>query len=193
MTCGTNLNRRMFRFNGTYLAKQMQNDVLPPEAFPVLPVGTLEPLSRAYYKKRLLTAAAGSAFLLVVGSVPALLRWWGQPVPNWGLLAGWGMALGIAGLWLVVAHVGFKYQGYLVRQHDVTFQSGWLFRVRVTVPMARVQHSEIFRGPLDRWLGISTLRIYTAGSAGANLSIPGLEDQRAQSIRSILISHGAAH
>lgn len=152
-----------------------------------------QPLPRAYRKKRAAVAGIVSAVLVVLIAVPWTLLAFGVDVPaplRWGVsVAG---TLVAAGVWMQ-AEMGYRFMGYAVRRHDVTLKRGWLFRTRITVPMSRIQHSEIFRGPLDRWLGLSTLRIFTAGSSGANLSIPGLPDETAQAIRSALISHGAPH
>ena len=57
------------------------------------------------------------------------------------------------------------------------------------VPFSRIQHSEIQQGPLGRWLGHCTLKLYTAGASGANLEIPGLSMATARNIRRMLESH----
>ena len=103
--------------------------------------------------------------------------------------AGGGLDCGVGGL---LADRGYKRMGFLLREHDLTFQRGWLIRTQVTVPLARIQHSEVHRTPLDRWLGLSTLRIYTAGSSGANLSIPGLQAETAHALRTAILQDGTA-
>lgn len=170
-----------------------ENPELPPSALPRLADTAFQPLPRSYRKKRAVVAGIASALIAVLTAVPWVLLAFDVDVPPpafWGV--GVAGTIVVAGVWMQ-AEVGYRFMGYAVRRHDVTLKRGWLFRTRVTVPMSRIQHSEIFRGPLDRWLGLSTLRIFTAGSSGANLSIPGLPHETAQAIRSALISHGAQH
>lgn len=170
-----------------------ENPELPPSSLPRLDESTFQQLPRSYRKKRVVQAGIVSALLAVLAAVPWVLLAFDVEVPaplRWG--AGAAASVIAAIVWTQV-EVGYRFMGYAVRRHDVTLKRGWLVRTQITVPMSRIQHSEIFRGPLDRWLGLSTLRIFTAGSSGANLSIPGLPDETAQAIRSALISHGAQH
>lgn len=53
-------------------------------------------------------------------------------------------------------------------------RSGWIVQQTRITPLARVQTVDARRGPLARLLGLATLRITTASSAGA-ISITGLD------------------
>ena len=169
------------------------NAVIDPATLPKLALDAFQKLPPAYRKQRffiagLLSLSAWLVFFLALALSYFELEW-----PT-GMVVGIAIGAGAFSAWaFLLAEMGYRNMGYLLRQHDISYRSGWLLRSQVTVPMSRIQHSEIFRGPLDRWLGLSTLRIYTAGSSGANLSIPGLQDETAQAIRSTLISHGAQH
>jgi len=77
-------------------------------------------------------------------------------------------------------------RGVLLRERDLTFRSGFWVRETVTVPFNRIQHSEVSQGPLARAFGVCTLKLYTAGSSGANLRVPGLDFERAQELRAYL-------
>lgn len=170
-----------------------ENPLIAEADWPKLAETPFKSLPAAYATQRRIVAALITLTLALAAAVPWVLAAFELGVPGsfkWGVLV--ASALLAGGVW-VNAFTGYRYMGYAVRRHDVTFKSGWLFRTRITVPMSRIQHSEIFRGPMDRWLGLSSLRIYTAGSSGANLTIPGLPDETAQAIRSTLISHGAPH
>jgi len=90
------------------------------------------------------------------------------------------------GIWAMEELRGFPIRGVLVRDHDLTFRSGYWVREMVTVPFNRIQHSEVSQGPLARAFGVCTLKLYTAGSSGANLRVPGLDFARAQQLRAFL-------
>ena len=69
----------------------------------------------------------------------------------------------------------------------VVWRGAWWHR-EVWIPMARLQHLDIKRGPLERWLGLATLELYTAGSHAYETRLPGLEPQQAQALRDGLLA-----
>jgi len=72
---------------------------------------------------------------------------------------------------------------YVVRADSLFLSRGVLTRVRTVVPYVRVQHIDTTRSPLERLLGLSTLVVYTAGSRGADVTIPGLTPERASTMQ----------
>jgi hypothetical protein len=69
-------------------------------------------------------------------------------------------------------------------QDDALFLNrGVLTRVRTVVPYVRVQHVDTQRSPFERLAGLSSVVIYTAGSRGADVTIPGLVPSRATSLQ----------
>ncbi len=69
---------------------------------------------------------------------------------------------------------------YEIRPLEVDLQRGLVSITRTLVPMARVQHVDTRRGPLQRRLGLSTVVFYTA--AGPN-EIPQLANETAADVR----------
>jgi len=72
---------------------------------------------------------------------------------------------------------------YVVRADSLYLTRGVLTRVRTVVPYVRVQHIDTTRSPVERLLGLSTLVVYTAGSRGADVTIPGLTPDRASTLQ----------
>ncbi|GAB7013015.1 PH domain-containing protein [Halolamina salina] len=72
---------------------------------------------------------------------------------------------------------------YVVRADSLFLSRGVFTRVRTVVPYVRVQHIDTTRSPLERLLGLSTLVVYTAGSRGADVTIPGLTPDRASTLQ----------
>ncbi|ERH10702.1 MAG: hypothetical protein J07HX64_02480 [halophilic archaeon J07HX64] len=72
---------------------------------------------------------------------------------------------------------------YQVREDSLYLERGVLVNRRTHVPYVRIQHLDTSRGPLERWLGLSTLVVYTAGSRGADISIPGLKPAEARDLQ----------
>ncbi|HEU0013675.1 MAG TPA: PH domain-containing protein, partial [Longimicrobium sp.] len=104
-----------------------------------------------------------------------LLEW----SPLWALPAA---VLGTADAVLVPPH-RYRHFGYTVDDEDVRVMSGWLWRTTSVVPNARIQHVDTRQGPLQRMFGLATVVIFTAGSVGAMVSIPGLDTEVAEALR----------
>lgn len=58
------------------------------------------------------------------------------------------------------------------------------------IPLARLQHVDLERGPLERMFGLSSLVIHTAGTHAASTRIPGLEAEEAARLRDYLVEIG---
>lgn len=74
-------------------------------------------------------------------------------------------------------------RGYAVRDKDIVFKSGVLWRTVTAIPYNRVQHVEKDSAPLDRRYRIANLKIFTAGGAGGDLKIDGLSADVAERLR----------
>lgn len=77
----------------------------------------------------------------------------------------------------------YRAWGWRVEPDRVLIRKGVLWRTRSLVPRVRIQHVDTRSSPLQRWLGLNTLTIYTAGTRGADVSIPGLEAREAEALR----------
>jgi len=53
-------------------------------------------------------------------------------------------------------------------------------------PYVRIQHVDTRRGPIERVFGLATTVVYTAGTRGADVSIPGLTPERADDLQTRL-------
>ncbi len=73
-----------------------------------------------------------------------------------------------------------KKEGYLYLEHGV------LRKVKSMVPHVRIQHVDSQRSVVDRIFGLSSVVVYTAGSRGADVTIPGLMPKDAEELQSYL-------
>ncbi|TDN87568.1 hypothetical protein DET49_11116 [Salegentibacter sp. 24] len=69
--------------------------------------------------------------------------------------------------------------GFALREKDIIYKRGFIFNKATVIPFNRVQHASISRGVWDKVLGISSLNIFTAGGSGSDITIPGLEPEKA--------------
>ena len=79
--------------------------------------------------------------------------------------------------------------GYAERDDDLLVVSGILVRRLIIVPYGRMQMVDLQAGPIDRWLGISTVQLHTA-AATTDAAIPGLLPAEATALRDRLAARG---
>ncbi len=84
------------------------------------------------------------------------------------------LALSLLSFMWFTARKAFANMGYAVRQHDIIFRKGWLFEQVHVVPLKKIQHCQVKRGPLERRYRLSSLRIHTAGGDGGDITLGGL-------------------
>lgn len=90
-------------------------------------------------------------------------------------------------LWPALRYRAFRYE---LREHDLLVEQGVLWRQRVCVPRDRVQHVDTHQGPLERFVGLSRLLVYTAAGLSADGSLPGLDEAEADRLRDLLAHRG---
>jgi membrane protein YdbS with pleckstrin-like domain len=66
---------------------------------------------------------------------------------------------------------------------------GWLFHSDTVVPLVRVQHLDVVRGPFDKLFGTASLVVHTAGTRNSTITVPGLAPDRAAQMRDIIREH----
>jgi uncharacterized protein len=105
--------------------------------------------------------------------------------------APWTILLILGGVW-VLWYPPRAYQawGYRVEERVLEIRSGVWFRVVRLLPLSRLQHVDLHRGPLERAHGLASLTLHTAGSREASLGIPGLADADAERLRDQLAAVG---
>ncbi len=129
------------------------------------------------------------SYLLV--AVGLGIVFWLPEVPRWVAWTGLGVALVVfAWLWWLIGRRVRSY-AYCERGDDLLVSSGILFRRLVIVPYGRMQLVDVKAGPIDRWLGLTTVQLHTA-AATTDASIPGLVPDVAAALRDRLARQGEA-
>lgn len=81
---------------------------------------------------------------------------------------------------------------YGIDEVGLTIQEGVWWRTQTSLPRARIQHSDVSQGPLQRRYGIATLKLYTAGSRYTKVELEGLRHEDALALRDTLLGRHAA-
>jgi putative membrane protein len=107
-----------------------------------------------------LTVLLGIVMSMVAASAGPM--WW------WGLCGVPLVALGLA-------YLRWRALGYTLTDQFVGVRSGILTRVHRFVPHDKVQASFVRRGPMQRWLGLASFEVLTAGTMlQSSASVPDL-------------------
>lgn len=131
------------------------------------------------------TLSHGLAYMLPLLAVlvPLAVKFDALPVPValllaivLGLLLGWHYARRYAALYAAM-HLA---DGVLIRR-------GVWWRAEIFVPRARIQHTEVNQGPLDRRWDMASLSLHTAGTRLEHIVLPGLPRVIAEQLRDTLL------
>ncbi|MGH9755758.1 MAG: PH domain-containing protein [Blastocatellia bacterium] len=110
----------------------------------------------------------------------------------WIWLAFAWLAMAAATVWFCLWYPPRLYSswGYRIDAKVLETRSGRVFQRARLLPLSRLQHVDIERGPLERMFGLAALVLHTAGTHSANIRIPGLEAAEATRLRDHLIEIG---
>jgi uncharacterized protein len=81
--------------------------------------------------------------------------------------------------------------GFAERNEDLMVRRGVMIQRQSVIPYGRMQYIDITAGPLERGLGLATLRMHTAAAA-SDARIPGLDRAVAAKLRDQLAALGEA-
>ena len=94
-----------------------------------------------------------------------------------------GVFAAVLAIGLVLAVARYRLWRYEVRDDAIYLERGVFTRVRTVVPFVRIQHVDSSRGPVERAIGLASTVVYTAGSRGADVTVPGLTPAGADDLR----------
>ncbi|MDS0293239.1 PH domain-containing protein [Halogeometricum luteum] len=139
-------------------------------------------MNRLDPRVQLLWVASAAVSALVVGGVLfAVVAFLSPPfLPSWTPYAAAALVF-LLGAATAVAR--YRSWGYEVREDSLYLERGVFTRVRTVVPFVRIQHVDSSRGPIERVVGLASTVVYTAGSRGADVSVPGLTADGADELR----------
>ena len=150
-------------------------------------------VSPKYITVRLAGWALSNLIVLAVVSVPLLLvlagPWTWLPLWLAAALPAVMFLLALGRLVLIPRQV--RSIGYAEREDDLLIRRGIFFQRTLVVPYGRMQYVDIGAGPVERALGLCTLKLHTA-SPGTSAEIPGLPAAEGARLREQLSARGEA-
>jgi membrane protein YdbS with pleckstrin-like domain len=158
-----------------------------PSGQPLEDDGALTRLHPNYsHALRLRTALTAIPFL--IGALVAEIVLREAAILPTGVIAGPVLLIALA-LVIRIPQSRYNARGYQISADRLRVVRGLLFRSDTVVPFGRVQHIDVDQGPLERFFGIATLTLHTAGNHNASVSLPGLGEDLAREMREDIRAH----
>lgn len=140
----------------------------------------LHPISKKY----LIKLQIGTAISFLFFSIGIFVAHLFLPPNIQNYLVAAGILLVLIFGWSIFNNLMYvKRSGYALREQDIIFKRGFLFERTTVVPFNRIQHVSVERSFLDKLLNISTVKVFTAGGSGSDISIPGIIPLTATSLK----------
>ena len=139
---------------------------------------------KKYYTAQLLILSILSSIIIIGTIVLNLIIYYEEGPNSEGITVIWLICLGIIScMWIVflpIIHLCIKNLSYFIRDDRITIQSGILTKKEKNIPYRSITDFVLVRDPLDRILGIGTIKVQTAGQSaeGYEGNLSGLLDYR---------------
>jgi len=128
---------------------------------------TIKP-DRKYWTAQLLILAIISGITLISAGALHIIINYSNPVPESILVLGAICCGANLVIWVIsypIIHLWTKNLTYIVRDDRITILSGILTKKEQNIPYRSITDFVLKRGPFDRYLGIGTIQIQTAGQS----------------------------
>ena len=147
----------------------------------------MQPMSPAYIREVLTQQLIISAIVLAASFVPYVVGLGPAAIQNKLLV------LPVVTLLVLLLLMPFRLRqarvkAFAIREHDIAYCSGLIFRRTVLLAFNRVQHIEVAIGPLQKKFGLASLKFFTAGGVSVDLKIDGLQRERAEQLREFILA-----
>lgn len=86
-------------------------------------------------------------------------------------------------LTFVIPQLNYKFWKFDVLNTEIYIERGILTRIKTTAPFSRIQHLDVQQSIIERIFHLGKLVLYTAGTRGADVVIPGLPIEYAEDLR----------
>ncbi|PZN35267.1 MAG: hypothetical protein DIU71_00420 [Proteobacteria bacterium] len=105
----------------------------------------------------------------------------------WAVLPGAVAAAALALAW-VWPPLYYRHLRWRLDSTGIVIRRGVLWQSWIALPRTRIQHSDVYQGPLQRRFGVGTLKLYTAGTRHTRIELPGLAHADALKLRDALLA-----
>ena len=87
---------------------------------------------------------------------------------------------------LAILRKAYRFKGYALREHDITYRSGVIFPKITTVPFSRIQQVGISQNPVSKFFGLCAVDVVNGAQGLSSLVIHGLTQEKADRIKCVI-------
>ncbi|OBU67996.1 hypothetical protein A9K58_08505 [Stenotrophomonas maltophilia] len=150
--------------------------------FPASPTADWQALPQ---RAAALAALEGACGGLLVPGLPLAAATWFLELPGGLWTAAIGLLVGIVvGAWL--GHRRVVRTRWRLDTQGLGLRRDLMWQLETRIPLSRVQHLDLRRGPLERRAGLATLIVHTAGARMSAVTVRGLDEADAERLRDTL-------
>lgn len=80
-----------------------------------------------------------------------------------------------------------KKRAFAIREKDILYRRGLLATTTTMMPFNRIQHVAMHEGVFSRMFQLAQIQIFTAGGSTSDVKISGIEKEKAESIKELLM------
>jgi membrane protein YdbS with pleckstrin-like domain len=165
------------------------NEQIPMDVLPSIEDVTYEKLDAKYQRISLVQASILSIILVIAYGIAAVFEPALLSVLYLVLfLTSW---LLFSVFYLAAAYFAYEKAGVALRERDILYKSGIFFHDVEAVPFNRIQHCELSQGPLERYFGLSSVSVFTAGGSSSDVVIEGLSREKAIRLKNYILRNAA--
>src|SRR6056297_1447282 len=160
------------------MSERFTNEPMVVDDLPRLHHGAFVSVDPRYVRGQL-AGLAGSA--VVVAGIAVVVSWQSGAV-LWPAIVGGVLVFALVAS-AILAALEARRIAYQLREHDLSLRSGVIRHRTETIPFSRIQHVSVGRGVIERFLGLATLEV---SSAGPDIAVPGLSLADAERIKQVV-------
>lgn len=139
-----------------------------------------EPVSPKY---RLVQIASATIVYALLAALALLLLLGGTPW--WCVVAEAAIVVTFI-INLAILSEAYRFKGYALREHDITYRSGVMFPKVTTVPFSKIQQVSISQNPVSKFFGLCAIDVVNGAQGLSSLSIQGLTMEKADGIKNVI-------
>ena len=167
------------------IAMSFTNQVIEGDDIPSYEQVELTLLPREAMIVNMISTTIFFVIFTLVGTMPGLLG----KIPNYSTFLSYWLPIlsGILMLSLWWIYKSHQYKGYALREQDIIYKTGVIWRRTTILPFNRIQHVETQQGVLQRKYNLAKLQLFTAGGQRADLTINGMDFAVTEGIKNRLL------
>jgi len=161
------------------------NETLDINSLPKFEEVNFSPLHKNYLKVVYINIAI---ILLILAIGIGVLLYFNEDLQNKTSYLIFGISYFVAaiiGFFSSVASV--KKRGFAIREKDILYQRGLISTTTTMIPFNRVQHVAMHEGAFSRIFNLAQIQIFTAGGSTSDVKISGIEKEKAENIKELLM------